>query len=254
MAFKITNKKIGRNSRDISYLSKDFSSFINKDHEYNNILRIPSYHLSKKDKKEGNLRAESFIISEENLTEAILYNSSFSKLLNYPSITGELLMNRHGNAKSCDNLEFFYKIFDLIEKNNLDVVFDNNINSETNKDTVIDLETFQTLYSMLASTDKSNWNIAREIIANCDFEESKPYILFLANIFDCLKNKSDNKNYHMVHKALLKYNLNRYMNYTEFIQKIIEKYPQYKQIMCDCLTVHINHLCKTSLIKEILSL
>ena len=27
MAFKITNKKIGRNSRDISYLSKDFSSF-----------------------------------------------------------------------------------------------------------------------------------------------------------------------------------------------------------------------------------
>ena len=27
MAFRITNKKIGRNSRDISYLSKDFSSF-----------------------------------------------------------------------------------------------------------------------------------------------------------------------------------------------------------------------------------
>jgi hypothetical protein len=34
MAFKVTNKNIGRNSRDISYLGKDFESFRNNLMEY----------------------------------------------------------------------------------------------------------------------------------------------------------------------------------------------------------------------------
>lgn len=242
-------------------IAKDFSTFIdtNKD-SYNNILKISSYHLTKKDKREGNSTAKSFIISEKNLTNAIKYNKAFSVLLNYPTTTGELLNQYHGNKKACDNLEFLYKIFDLIEKNNLDVVFDDNINSETNKDTVVDLEMFQTLYSMLNSTDKGNWRIAREIIANCDFELSKPYILFLAKTFNFLKNKGDNKNYQIIHEHLkvLDKNkigfLHKHATYESFIQQIINMFPQYKQIMCDCLTTHLNHLFKISIIKAIHSL
>jgi hypothetical protein len=241
-------------------IANNFSSFVDKNNEYNNILKTPSYHLSKKDKKEGNLKAHSFIISEESLIEAINYNKAFSVLLNYPTTTGELLTQSHGNKSACDNLEFFYKLFDLIEKNNLDVVFDDNINSETNKDTVVDLEMFQTLYGMLASTDKSNWIIAREIIANCDFETSKPYVLFLVNVFNFLKIKGDNKNYHLIYKHLKvlqvknKYILLKDASYEDFIQKIINIFPQYKQTMCDCLTTHLNHLFKTSIIKSIHSL
>jgi hypothetical protein len=242
-------------------IANDFSTFIdtNKD-SYNNILKIPSHHLSKKDKKDENLRPKCFIISEENLTKAIKHNKSFSVLLNYPSTTGELLSNFHGNRKICDNLEFFYNMFNLIEKYNLDVVFDDNINSETNKDTIVDLEMFQTLYGMLASTDKSNWSIAREIIANCDFESSKPYVLFLVSTFDFLKNKGDNKNYQIIHEHLQKLGkkISGFMyknnNYEDFIKQIINVFPQYKQIMCDCLTTHLNHLFKISIIKAIHSL
>ena len=242
-------------------IAENFSSFIDKNNEHNNILKTSSYHLSKKDKKEGNLKPSSFIISEKNLSDAINYNNVFSILLNYPTTTGELLTKSHGNKSACDHLEFFYKMFDLIEKNNLDVVFDDNINSETNKDIVIDLEVFQTLYGMLASKDKSNWNIAREIIANCDFESSKPYVLFLVNIFNFLKNKGNNKNYHLIYKQLRTVNnkhfsslLDKYIGYEKFTQQIITYFPEYKQIMCDCLITHLNHLFKISIIKSIHSL
>ena len=184
----------------------------------------------------------------------------FSKLLDYPSTVGELLSNFHGNRKICDNLEFFYNMFNLIEKYNLDVVFDDNINSETNKDTIIDLEMFQSLYGMLASTDRSNWSIAREIIANCDFESSKPYVLFLVSTFNFLKIKGDNKNYQLIHKDLQKLKkkisgfMNKNNNYEDFIKQIINTFPEYKQTMCDCLTTHLNHLFKISIIKAIHSL
>ena len=242
-------------------IAEDFSSFIDKKSDYNNILKTPSYLLSKKDKKEENLKPSSFIMSEENLKDAIKSDKAFSVLLNYPTTTGELLIKLHGNKSACDHLEFFYKMFDLIEKNNLDVVFDDNINSEVNKDIVVDLEMFQTLYGMLASTDKSNWIVAREIIANCDFESSKPYILFLSNIFNFLKIKGDNKNYHLIHKQLREINkqssyrfLDKHAQYEKFIQAVISKFPEYKQHMCDCLTTHLNHLFKTSIIKSIHSL
>ena len=237
---------------------KDFSSFINKSNSWNDISKIPPHHLSKKDKNEV---LKSFIMLEKDLNEAIKYQKLFSKLLNCPTVTGEIITKSHGNSKACDHLEFFSNIFDLIEKNNLDVVFDDNINSAANKDTVIDLETFQTLYSMLSSADINNWSIAREIIANSDYNKSKPYILFLVKIFDFLKNKSGNVNYHLIYKYLLKENkkmdtilLSKWHTYDVFIQKITNLYPSYNQNVCDCLTTHLNHLFKTSIIKTIHSL
>ena len=241
-------------------IAKDFSSFINKSREHDDILKTPSYHLTKKDKINENFYPSSFIMSEKNLTDAVKYNKAFSVLLNYPSTTGELIKKSHGNKKAYDHLEFFYNMFDLVEKNKLDIVFDDSINSAANKDTVIDLEMFQTLYGMLASTDNSNWNIAREIIANCDFKSSKPYVLFLVKIFDSLKKKSSNINYHLIHKKIFTTNskmqavLNKWNTYESFIQEMSKVYPTQNQIMCDCLTIHLNHLFKTSIIKSIHSL
>lgn len=241
-------------------IAKDFSSFINKSREHDDILKTPSYHLTKKDKINKNFYPSSFIMSEENLTDAVKYNKAFSVLLNYPSTTGELISKSHGSKKACDHLEFFYNMFDLVEKNKLDIVFDDSINAAANKDTVIDLEMFQTLYGMLASTDNSNWNIAREIIANCDFKSSKPYVLFLVKIFDSLKKKSSNINYHLIHKEIFTTNskiksvLSKWNTYEVFIQEMSKVYPTQNQIMCDCLTTHLNHLFKTSIIKSIHSL
>lgn len=261
--FSNIQKEKAKKYYEIPYdvIAKDFSSFINKDDNYGNILRMSQYNLTKKQKQKGISKPESFIMSEENINSAIKQNKVFIKLLDFPSTTGELLVSTHGNKSACDNVEFLHKLFDLVEKNNLDVVFDNNINSEVNKEISIDLEMFDTLYGMLASTDKSNWVIAREIIANCDFESSKPYVLFLSNIFNFLKIKGDNKNYHLIHKQIREIDkkspyhfLDKHAQYDKFIQAIVGKFPEYKQHMCDCLTTHLNHLFKTSIIKSIHSL
>ena len=44
MAFKVTNKKIGRNSRDINYLGKDFQSFRDNLIEYAKTYFPSSYN------------------------------------------------------------------------------------------------------------------------------------------------------------------------------------------------------------------
>ena len=83
---------------------------------------------------------------------------------------------------------------------------------------------------------------------------------YIWQVFNFLKNKGDNKNYHLIYKHLKvlqvknKYILYKDAQYEGFIQQIINMFPQYKQIMCDCLTTHLNHLFKTSIIKAIHSL
>jgi hypothetical protein len=237
------------------YINDNYNKFIYISSHYDNINEVPRYHLPKNYSKE----ITSFIITEKDLKEAILYDKSFEKLLQFPKITGHPISYFHGNKKAYDNIDFYLNLISLVKNYKLEVVFDNNVNSLANKDTVLDLEIFNTLYNMLASTDDSNWSIAREIIANCDFEVSKPYIMFLTNVFDVLKNKSNNKNYHLVYKQLVNLNdeLERSMfwnSYADFINKMIKTYPEYKQVMCDCLTVHLNHLFKVDLVKTIHSL
>lgn len=237
------------------YLNDNYSKFIYTSSHYDNINEIPRYHLP----KNHTCKITSFIITEKDLKEAAMHTTSFEKLFQFPKITGCPISYGHGNKKAYDNTDFYLNLISLVKNYKLEVIFDDNINNLANKDTVLDLEIFKTLYDMLASTDQSNWPIAREIIANCDFEASKPYILFLTNIFDTLHNKSSNKNYHLVHKQLmelnqkLEYNLMHY-DYASFINKIIKIYPEYKQIMCDCLVIHLNHLFKVSLVKTIHSL
>ena len=226
-------------------ITKEFYKFINTKNIWSDIR----YH-----DRSGNTY-DFYYISESNIQNyASTIDPKFRQLLGYPSITGHLINSGWGSKKAIDNYEFFENLKNITTKHNLDIIFDSNVNSEINKGTVIDLESFQTLYSMLDSDDKGNHSLAQEIIANSDFEQSKPYIIFLANIFSQLQNKSGNKNYHMIHKAIMEHKYVTNYNYNEFIQCFVEQYPQYKQIVCDCLVTHINNLCKTSLVKEIHSL
>jgi hypothetical protein len=226
-------------------IANKFNKYINKQNRWSDI-RYSNYHTEAK--------FDFYYIDEEEILIQTKIDPNFGELLKYPSITGRLITSQWGTKKAIDSYEFFENLKNITNKHDLDIVFDSNINSEINKETVIDLEIFQTLYSMLSSNDQDNWNIAREIIANSEFEQSKPYVLFLANVFPSLQNKSNNRNYHLIHKAISEYKFVREYDYNIFIQKFVEKYPQYSQITCDCLVVHINHLCKTSLIKEIHSL
>lgn len=224
---------------------KEFDKYIDKD-KYNDIRYLTPH------KKEG--KYEFYHIDTQNIKDQSKKHPDLKKLLEYPTVTGRIFRSQWGTKKAIESYDFFENLKNITDKHNLDIIFDSNINSEINKETVIDLEVFQTLYSMLSSDDQDNWNIAREIIANSEFEKSKPYVLFLANIFTQLQNKSSNKNYHLIHKAIMEHKFVREYDYNYFIKKFVETYPQYKQTTCDCLVTHINHLCKTSLIKEIHSL
>jgi hypothetical protein len=205
-------------------------------------------------KKHNNFRDVLFFyINSGNITKN---SNGFKQFKDYPQIEGISVQRNHGNKSVCDNIEFITKLFENIEKYNLHVVLDSSIDKEINKDTVIDLDIYENLYNMLNSADEGNTKIAKEIIANCEYGQSRPYILFLASIFTPLHTKSDNRNYHTVHKNLRKeqkyFDYNNWSNHYEITKFILDKHPEYKQIFSQCMKIHINALYKTDLIREII--
>jgi hypothetical protein len=252
---------------DTIVIDKDFLNIFKKekDEKYTiipskEILKDKNKYFDKEDWGYNNSNGYSdalfFYTNTENIKQ---YSSTFSQFEKYPQIEGFPIMKSHGNKKLYDNLEFITELFDNIEKYNLHVVLDSSIDKEINRDTVIDLEIFETLYNMLNSTDAGNSKIAREIMANCEYDQSRPYILFLASIFEKLLTKSDNINYHAVHKRLNKertyfdswgYKTNGHF---EVIQRILKKCPEYKSIFCQCARIHLNSLYKSEVIKEVIS-
>ena len=202
----------------------------------------------------GYMNTSFFYTESESIKNNYKDLGQFEK---YPQIEGFPIRRDHGHKNICDNIEFINELFDNIEKYNLHVVLDSSIDKEINKDTVIDLEIYENLFTMLNSSDEGNTKIAREIIANCEYDQSRPYILFLASIFEKLLTKSDNKNYHAVHKNLKKeqkyFDCWTYKASTHFeiIQKILEKCPEYKSTFCSCAKIYLNALYKSEIIKEV---
>jgi hypothetical protein len=208
---------------------------------------------------------EYYLIEINKLYEFINIDNKFSSLSEFPIIEGVLISSGHGSKKASENIDFFKNLTKYIEENNLDVVFDESISNEINKESIIDLEVFKILFSMLSSEDINNHTIAQELISNHDFESSKPYILFLATIFKTLRNKSsNNKNWGITYKQIIEYksliatywtsHSDAIDNVDYFIKNFTTKYPQYKQTICDCMVVYLNYRFKIDLIKEIHSL
>jgi len=218
--------------------------------------------------KHGNFSensADYYLIPTNKLHEFIALDNKFSLLSEFPVINGILISSSWGSKKAGENINFFKNLTKYIEENNLDIVFDESISNEINKESIIDLEIFKILFNMLSSEDINNHTIAQELISNHDFELSKPYILFLATAFKTLRNKSNsNKNWGITYNQIIKYkqviaiywtghsdNIN---NMDHFIKNFTTEYPQYKQIICDCMAIYLNHRFKTDLIKEMHSL
>ena len=237
----------------LPYLLSNYKKYI-KSEDYSSIGKL--------DKKL--MHIDHCLISDEILEDFIKIDTSFNSITQFSSITGKLMYTDWGYKKASENLEFFKNLTNYIEENNLDVIFDESISDNINKESVIDLDTFKILFNMLASTDANNHIIAQELISNHDFELSKPYILFLAARFGYLRNKStNNKNWGIMYKNIVKHKelISKYWSSRStiedvdyFIEKFSSRYPQYKQIICDCLITHLNHQYKTDLIKEIHSL
>jgi hypothetical protein len=249
---------------DTIIIDKDFFTNIDKIENENYTLIPAKEILDNKNKYIGDKNyqyvnnnnftdIEFFYTNSDNI---VSFKKEFGQFKDYPQIKGIKIQRHHGMKNICDNIEFITELFENIEKYNLHVIIDDSINKETNKETVIDIEIYENLYGMLNSTDVGNWKLAKEIIANCEYNQSRPYILYLASVFNQLNTKSDNKNYHFVYKNLNKeqkyFSYNKWNNHFEIIKLILDKYPEYKHIFSQCIKIHFNTLYKIELIQEII--
>jgi len=195
----------------------------------------------------------AFLVEEELIEEVKPVSPSlYANLITCDSFEGYLIREVWGQTSAINNLTIFKELINNHDSASYNIVFDESINNDINKDLVLDDDTFQTLYNMLDSTNKENWSLAQEMIANCDIESSAPYILFLIWKFNYLKKHNNNLNYKFLLKSLAKYGLITHeLRIEKFIAKTIEIHPEYKQALFNCFKMYINIVNNKNIIQEI---
>jgi hypothetical protein len=196
---------------------------------------------------------KSYFVREDRVEEVKqLSPSLYQQLIECPSFTGSIITDGWGATQGYALFEYFSTLINNYDSSSYNIIFDESINKEINQGLVIDIDTFDTLYNMLASSNKDNWSLALEIIANCDIEASKPYILYLIWNFDYLKKFNNNNNYKFCLKLLDKYRgIYNSTTVEKFISGIVLVNPEFKQDIFNCFKMHINTLNKKDIIQEI---
>jgi hypothetical protein len=228
----------------------DFISYFNTANAWHDVRKWSDHN--------NTLQVTHFYIQEEEYLKMVKHDNKFSFIKDTPLFEGIFISNSWGEKKTSDNLSYFNNLFDLIEQYNIKIIFDYNISNETNKELSIDDDVFENILTMISSGDEGNLQIAKEILANMDFESSKPHLIYLFNYFYQLKASHNNKNYNYLKKQLKKYiYLNSYKSYPTvfdiFLPCIINKHPEYHKEFMNCFRIHMNSLIKTNIIKEIIT-
>lgn len=230
---------------DIILKNSYFKKYINDSTDY--------YRIDVK----GNQTITHYFISEEEYKRLVNLDSEFSVINEHPLVECFPITNDWGSKKAIDNVDFFLNIFDIIEKHNFKVVFDHNISDVVNEGLSIDEDVFENILNMIYSQDESNLNLAKEILANMEFESSRSYLIYLFNYFYKLnQNRSNNRNYNYLKKQMKKYvhvysTKNNPTTFNYFLPTLIEKYPELSQDFMNCFRIHMNSILKKNIIKEI---
>jgi cellulose synthase/poly-beta-1,6-N-acetylglucosamine synthase-like glycosyltransferase len=145
------------------------------------------------------------------------------------------------------SLEKEYKfLFDLC--NNLDkckfiVGEDDEILKQTNKELILDEDIYNSLRDMLSSKNYENHKIAKELIANCDFEKSKIYLLLLLHEFNSsLFGGQKTPNYAVFLDKFKSWKLNSKINWFNYGLQLLKQFPDHKQVIKKFLVVRFNKL------------
>jgi hypothetical protein len=253
---KLNIKNVRRNSKPNALIISD--SLI-KEYYYNEystgIYRIiPVSFLNSITTKKSNskLEADFYYIDEEHLKELKNhYPAYYDKLSEFETISGTVINQDWGSKKAS---EYFDLFMDVISDNPpYDIIFDHSINDDINKGLIIDDDIFVNLMNMLKSSDMDNHNLAREIIANCELEPSKPYVLFLLWKYEHLRKVADNKNFKFCLNTLKPYrNAYYYTNLETFLTMVIGEHAGYTQAIFNCLKLYMNNENNKTIIKEII--
>jgi hypothetical protein len=219
--------------------------YIPKDKKY--------YSIHERDDK----NVTHYFISPDVCKDFISKDNNFYFIKEYPLTKCVIIDGSWGNKKVKDNVGFFLNLLEIIEKHNLKIIYDHHINNATNQGLTLDEDVFENIINMVSSQDESNTELAKEIMANLEFESSKPRFIYLFNYFYKLKtNRSNNKNYNYLNKQL-KNNIHTHGSkhnpivFDEMLPILIKKYPEYSQEFMNCFRIHINIMLGKNIIKEI---
>ncbi len=153
--------------------------------------KIPAVDLSMSLKK-------GFVyLNKKNFNQGIYgYNGPPFNENIYPIVR---LLEKYGERSFKGKVQTDFETYQLITDperfNKVKLVFDESLFKEVNANTSIDEEVYGQLRNMFLSEDKANCQLAMEMMANSDYEESKWYILFLLNEFwygGTMENKTPN--------------------------------------------------------------
>jgi hypothetical protein len=200
------------------------------------------------------IKQEYGLIDITDYNNMLSFNSKFSSLQQFPIVEGHIISSGHGNGKAFKQFEFFISLPKHIENNDIEVVFDEVLNGEFNKGIVIDEDMMGNLLTMIHSEDKENLNMAREIMANCEYEASEPYLAYLYNTHNKLKLIHGNNNYKLFLSRIKKYKIPTYYDQPsvdEILGGLIKIEPKFVADYTKCVKVHINYKLKRDIIKEI---
>jgi hypothetical protein len=147
-------------------------------------------------------------------------------------------------------------LFDLC--NNLDkckfiIGEDDEILKQTNKELILDEDIYNSLRDMLNSRSYENHKIAKELIANCDFEKSKIYLLLLLHEFNrSLFGGQKTPNYAVFLDKFKSWKLTSKKNWFDYGLHLLKQFPDHKQVIKKFLVVWFNKLADQEVLTDMI--
>lgn len=199
------------NFNTINYLKKELSGYETEDEyikipiqEYERIVGI----TTKDTKKYVELYDPSFVLSKDKNLINICPNAEVIKIA--------FISSGWGYDKKTSIIDSINVVLEKIDT--AKIVFDETLLEQCTKNITIDSEIYESVRLMLNSNDEGNISLGIEMISNCNYIDSKHYILFLLNEFwngsikravkttnfiNCLKYFQQYKNMYANHWQLL---------------------------------------------------
>jgi len=137
--------------------------------------------------------------------------------------------------------KFLFDLYDNLDKCKFIIGEDDEILKQTNKELIIDEYIYNSLRDMLSSRSYENHKIAKELIANCDFEKSKIYLLLLLHEFNrSLFGGQKTPNYAVFLDKFKSWKLTSKNNWFNYGLQLLKQFPDHKQVIKKFLVVRFN--------------
>jgi hypothetical protein len=149
---------------------------------------------------------------------------------------------------------FLFDLYKAMDQYKFIIGEDDEVLKQTNKELVIDDDIYQSLRDMLSSRDYKNHQIARELIANCEYEQSRIYLLLLLHEFNrSLYGGQKTPNFAVFLDKFKEWrNVGKNENWFNYGIKLMKLYPANKQIIKKFMIVRFNKLAGQEVLTDMI--